>query len=60
MNSPFPTIFIASAYIIIVKYGPHIMKDRKAFEMRWFLVLYNFGVTFLNGWMAIEVSIINI
>ena len=31
------------------------MKKRKAFNLRWSLVVYNFGVTALNGWMAIEV-----
>ena len=32
------------------------MKTRKAFELRLPLVVYNFGITALNAWMAFEVS----
>lgn len=56
MNSPFPTVFIVSAYLMLVKYGPSIMKDRKPFKLKWCLIIYNFYVTYLNGWMAVEVS----
>lgn len=56
MASPFPTLIILGIYLSIVKYGPIYMKTRKAFELRLPLVVYNFGITALNAWMAFEVS----
>ena len=56
MRSPFPTLNILAAYLLIVRYGPLFMKKRKAYDLRTSLVVYNFAVTALNAWMAYEVS----
>lgn len=58
MGSPFPTLTILIVYLSIIKYGPEYMKKKKAFNLRWPLVVYNFSVTGLNAWMAVEVNLL--
>ena len=42
MSSPLPTLFLCSAYFYIVKiWGPQFMKDRKPYELRNTLIVYN-------------------
>ena len=55
MSSPIPTLVILVIYLSFVKYGPIWMKKRKPYDLRFLLVVYNFAVTGLNGWMAFEV-----
>ncbi|RWS24417.1 elongation of very long chain fatty acids protein 4-like protein [Leptotrombidium deliense] len=55
MGSPLPILTILAVYLTMVKYGPVYMHSRKSIQLKWPLVFYNFGVTLLNGWMAIEV-----
>ncbi|KAI1281922.1 Elongation of very long chain fatty acids protein 4 [Halotydeus destructor] len=54
MSSPLPTIVILVTYLVIVKKGPRYMDQRPAMKARWPLVVYNSGITALNGWMAYE------
>jgi len=55
MGSPFPTVAIFATYLLITKYGPKYMKDREPFNInKWTLIMYNMGITLLNGWMALE------
>jgi len=43
MNSPLPTLAICCLYFYCVKFlGPRIMKDRKAFDLRNTIIVYNF------------------
>ncbi|KAK4021843.1 elongation of very long chain fatty acids protein [Daphnia magna] len=42
MSSPFPTLLICACYIYFVKYlGPRLMRDRKPFELRSAIIVYN-------------------
>jgi elongation of very long chain fatty acids protein 7 len=42
MSSPFPTLLICSCYIYFVKsLGPRLMRDRKPFELRSAIIIYN-------------------
>ncbi|KAG9510993.1 Elongation of very long chain fatty acids protein 4 [Fragariocoptes setiger] len=54
MGSPFPTVAIFITYLLITRYAPAYMKDRKPFKLKYPLILYNMGITLLNGWMACE------
>ncbi|RWS17659.1 elongation of very long chain fatty acids protein 4-like protein, partial [Dinothrombium tinctorium] len=54
MSSPFPTLVFLALYLAMIKYGPIYMSKRKAFKLKWLLVVYNFGITMLNAWIAFE------
>lgn len=57
MSSPLPQTIIIAAYIYFVtSLGPRIMENRKAFDLKGVLVIYNFGVVALSLYMIYEVS----
>lgn len=50
MSSPLPTIFICLSYILIVKkIGPYLMKDRKPFDIRIAMIIYNFLMVIISA-----------
>lgn len=56
MSSPLPQTIIIVAYIYFVtSLGPKIMENRKAFDLKGVLVVYNFGVVALSLYMIYEV-----
>lgn len=56
MSSPWPTIAMTIAYLIICKVGPKFMENRKPWQLRGFIVIYNFCLVLLSAYMFIEVS----
>lgn len=57
MSSPLPQTIIIVAYIYFVtSLGPRIMENRKAFDLKGVLIVYNFGVVALSLYMCYEVS----
>lgn len=57
MSSPLPQTIIIAAYIYFVtSLGPRIMENRKAFDLKGVLIIYNFGVVALSLYMCYEVS----
>ncbi|XP_058969045.2 very long chain fatty acid elongase 4 [Pocillopora verrucosa] len=52
--TPWPTIALVAMYLFIVKVGPKVMENRKAYELREILVVYNFALVLLSGWMMYE------
>lgn len=59
MASPFPQTIIIAAYIYFVtNLGPKLMENRKPFELRQLMVIYNFGVVALSVYLTYEVSTI--
>uniref|UniRef100_A0A9L0RRX3 Elongation of very long chain fatty acids protein n=1 Tax=Equus caballus TaxID=9796 RepID=A0A9L0RRX3_HORSE len=48
MQSPWTTLGISTLYLLFVWLGPKWMKDREPFQMRLVLIIYNFGMVFLN------------
>ncbi|XP_012887711.1 PREDICTED: elongation of very long chain fatty acids protein 4 [Dipodomys ordii] len=48
MQSPWPTLSISTLYLLFVWLGPKWMKDREPFQMRFVLIVYNFGMVLLN------------
>ena len=51
MSSIWPTILICVSYVYIVKIlGPRLMRDRKPFELKWFVIGYNLFQTCLSLW----------
>ena len=57
MDNPVWNTVSVLLYLYIVYYGgPAFMKDRKPFEFRKFLFVYNMALVVLSGWMFYEVS----
>ncbi|KAF2356162.1 ELO family [Trinorchestia longiramus] len=59
MASPVPTLVLAGSYLIMVKQGPVLMQDRKPFEFRRFLVIYNLAVMMLNLYIGVELAVVS-
>lgn len=57
MSSPLPQTIVIAAYIYFVtSLGPRIMENRKAFDLKGVLIVYNFSVVALSVYMIYEVS----
>ena len=57
MDSPIPSITICVLYVILVIIGSHIMKKRKEpFQINTILVVYNFAMVALSGYLFYEVK----
>ena len=54
--TPWPTISLVAMYLFIVKVGPKVMENRKAYSLRELLIVYNFALVLLSAWMVYEVS----
>lgn len=58
MSSPFPTLFICLTYVFTVKVlGPKLMENRKPFQLRNSLIVYNFFQVIFSTWLFYEVRI---
>ena len=55
MSSPVPSFVICLAYIVFVKMGPWLMRDRKPFDIRNILLFYNFAMVLLSTYCFVEV-----
>lgn len=57
MSSPLPQTIIICAYIyFVMSLGPRLMENRKPFDLKKVLVIYNFSVVALSLYMCYEVS----
>lgn len=58
MSSPLPTLGICLFYAYFSKVlGPKIMENRKPFDLRNILIVYNLCQTLFSAWIFYEVSI---
>lgn len=55
MQSPFPSLLLCVGYLVMCFVGPRIMATRKPFELKPILILYNFMMVLLSGYMFYEV-----
>lgn len=56
MSNPFPTLIICLSYVYISKFlGPKLMENRKPFDLRRILVMYNLIQTLFSTWIFYEV-----
>jgi len=52
MNSPWPVAAICLSYYVLVRFiGPAFMKDRPAYDVKKFMLAYNFFQTFFSFWI---------
>ena len=49
-------IVAVAGYLLFVKYGTAMMKDRKPFDLKYFMHAYNLGLVLLSVYMTKEVS----
>ena len=56
MKSPWPTVFIALTYLLIVRWGPVFMANRKPLEIRPLILIYNAAVALLNLYIGVELT----
>lgn len=57
MDSPLPTIAMCLCYAVGAKViGPRLMANRKPFELREVLIVYNLAQTIFSTWIFYEVS----
>ena len=55
MQSPFPTIVMATLYLLFVRVAPGYMKDREPYQMKAFLFVFNTAIVLLNAYLTKEV-----
>jgi elongation of very long chain fatty acids protein 7 len=55
MSSPTPVILLCVGYVVLTKYiGPRIMKNRKPFELRSVMIVYNLLNVLINAYLFVE------
>lgn len=59
MSSPIPSALICLGYLVVVAVGPKLMANRPAFNVRQLLLVYNFAMVILSGYLFVEVSFPN-
>lgn len=57
MQNPYPSILLSLLYLLGVKVGMDLMKDRKPMNVKVPLIWYNFILVLLNLWIFIESGI---
>ena len=56
MDSPLPSALICLGYLVVVYMGPTLMANRPAFKIREVLIIYNFAMVILSGYLFYEVN----
>lgn len=58
MSSPFPQTIIIAAYIYFVtSLGPRLMENRKPFDLKRPMIVYNFAIVAFSLYMIYEVNV---
>ncbi|KAF1743051.1 hypothetical protein MXB_3829 [Myxobolus squamalis] len=52
VKSPIPIFIIAFSYILLVIYGPALMKKRSSFDLKNFMFFYNFSIVCISAHIA--------
>uniref|UniRef100_K7EF89 Elongation of very long chain fatty acids protein 2 n=2 Tax=Ornithorhynchus anatinus TaxID=9258 RepID=K7EF89_ORNAN len=54
LDSYLPTFFLTVTYLLSIWLGSKYMKNRPAFSLRSYLIVYNLGITLLSFYMLLE------
>ncbi|KAL1384605.1 hypothetical protein pipiens_003333 [Culex pipiens pipiens] len=58
MSSPLPTLALCLGYVYLVKVvGPRLMENRKPFQLKNTLIVYNFVQVVFSAWLFYEIGI---
>ena len=56
MNSPLPTVALCCLYLYTVKFlGPWFMKDKKPYDLKSTIIVYNFAQVAFSAWLCIKI-----
>lgn len=55
-NPPILMAMLLTSYVLLVRWGPQLMKDRKPFELKYVMMLYNLIQILINGIVSLMVS----
>jgi len=55
-NPPIPIALILTGYVLMIKWGPQYMKERKPFDLKFIMMFYNFLQVVLNSYVSLMVS----
>ncbi|RWS00847.1 elongation of very long chain fatty acids protein-like isoform X2, partial [Dinothrombium tinctorium] len=51
-GGPWSSLGLLLTYYYFIKiFGPKLMKNRKPFDLRWLMIIYNFSMVILSAWM---------
>ena len=57
MDTPWPSLALTIAYIVLVEWAlPKYMENREAYSLRRAMIVYNFAMVALSGYIFFEVS----
>nr|XP_022916067.1 elongation of very long chain fatty acids protein AAEL008004-like [Onthophagus taurus] len=57
MSSPFYTLAICLSYVVVVKYvGPRLMENRKPFQLKYTLIVYNLLQVLFSTWLFVKIG----
>ena len=56
MSSPLPSAIICTLYVVFVLFGQTIMKNREPFQIKKILLVYNFSMVTISGYLFYEVN----
>ena len=54
--SPWPTVALCSAYLLMCLVGPRIMAGREAFQLKPVIMIYNLTMVIYSLYVTVEVS----
>ncbi|XP_065911473.1 very long chain fatty acid elongase 4-like isoform X2 [Dysidea avara] len=60
MQSPIPTVLLCALYLLCVAVGPRVMKNREPFDLRRVLIIYNFALVALSGYIVYQLVTLSI
>ena len=55
-NPPIPFAMILISYVLMIKWGPKFMEDRRPFDLKNVMMIYNLIQVILNTYVGIDVS----
>lgn len=55
LQPPIVMMILLTGYLVMIKHGPKLMENRKAFELKTVLLVYNFAQVVLNLLLGIYV-----
>lgn len=54
-SGPWSTLALIALYLYVVKvFGPNFMRDRKPYNLKGVMIVYNFAMVAVSGWMFFE------
>lgn len=54
LETPEPALIIIASYLVFVVVAPKVMEKREPFNLRGLIIVYNFALVALSGYMAME------